>query len=1348
MSRHKHKLRFIGIFLSVILSVSSVPLYAFASGTYDTGGAAAEEVTVSCEYVAKRGEFEKHYLLSDGSFVAVSYPEAIHYRNADGEWEDIDSSLHAEASSSRIVTGDCGTFAASFSTGRRAGRLVSLSNREFSLSWSLSGDGDRIVSSSPVLAASSSSVMQARAKIRDSITGKPVSDSETFALRGASGSVGYSALFADAPEISAEYTVYRNKIEEDIYINSPTDLRSLRMEFDTAGLTAEVRNDGSVEFLDENGEMRFRIGIPYMEDAANEILTDIHVNAEQNGDSCTVTYTPDEEWLSSSERSYPILFDPSVTTDEYNSNIVDTYVAEGDTANHSGEQKLFYGVKSGKVHRVYIKINNLPALDPSMPVYGATMSLTYLDGTKTGKAVEIRRVNASWSPETITYANQPGYSAVLGSMAFNASKPVTFNLSSDVASLYDEYNAAENYGYVVKYVDEGKTNTDYNGFWSADYTKAAKRPVLTVSYGYSLPSSLTNGSVYSFKNVGSGSFMTVHDGKDANYTNVYQKNTTVSNLTASQKFKLEQVSATGGYLLRAMCSSNGTNRVVDIQRVGTENYVKSGNNAYLYTATAPKTQQWFIVGVGTNQFKIVLRSNMNLALSAYGTANGTSGGNTSTSAGNVFLSTYSDSAYQRWEIVDENGKNAECDSFAGKLQNGVYYLNNSHYRKYLHKNGTDAKVNGASGLISNLAGTIRWKLTQVGNDEYIIQSMADSSKYLYGSSAGYAYLGSNISASGGGISTAYRWEITHPRNDGGFLVKNVMTGRYLFQDGEDSVGLIGNTGNTEFEKKIRNWGIANVNYYGNDKPDKLVYANELKSGFTFTASSIEVGDTAALNVTKNPSNALWSNSRDFTFTKVETNNYRGNLIIDNSTQSIRGTKAGAVTIRAIHKVTGLSCVFSVEIKPKLEKDADYLLPDEIVEQLYLFRSMISQIENSSISTSSKNRYIEELELQEDIIRADYILENNNYRSAYAQAVIPDFLNQLDKDFDSANTDDLYKVVANRLLVLFGIECEDTEINRNGFFLDPDCNYREWGVESKTACAWYLNSISQGDFWTKLRTIDDQVTSSKSVSRITQYRNQHETVKNFVAKALGGKTEVKIPKGSLSGNDGYADIVAAKSNGGGTNIWEVKPNKTKYYSSSTRDGIGTKQLRKYIDSAQNAESNKISKDGEYFYKTFTAGYPLIPFYLQDSDESWFEVSPPPYSPHISPDQGLILYRKLENNEKKDPDRSQYNYADNQIELMRSTAYGEPIVVAKAGIVDLAIAFAEFVVAGSLMVVMVCAPIQSAPAITAIATNTATSAVKTQLEIEVAKKVTKILIPSSAAEQVFREVAEEIIRQKAA
>jgi len=34
--------------------------------------------------------------------------------------------------------------------------------------------------------------------------------------------------------------------------------------------------------------------------------------------------------------------------------------------------------------------------------------------------------------------------------------------------------------------------------------------------------------------------MTVHDGKDANYTNVYQKNTTVASLTASKSSGLNR----------------------------------------------------------------------------------------------------------------------------------------------------------------------------------------------------------------------------------------------------------------------------------------------------------------------------------------------------------------------------------------------------------------------------------------------------------------------------------------------------------------------------------------------------------------------------------------------------------------------------------------------------------------------------------------------------------------------------------------------------------------------------------------------------------------------------------------
>jgi hypothetical protein len=44
------------------------------------------------EVTNKRGEYEKHFVNTDGSMIAVTYPEKVHYK-VDGQWEDIDSRL-------------------------------------------------------------------------------------------------------------------------------------------------------------------------------------------------------------------------------------------------------------------------------------------------------------------------------------------------------------------------------------------------------------------------------------------------------------------------------------------------------------------------------------------------------------------------------------------------------------------------------------------------------------------------------------------------------------------------------------------------------------------------------------------------------------------------------------------------------------------------------------------------------------------------------------------------------------------------------------------------------------------------------------------------------------------------------------------------------------------------------------------------------------------------------------------------------------------------------------------------------------------------------------------------------
>ena len=154
--------------------------------------------------------------------------------------------------------------------------------------------------------------------------------------------------------------------------------------------------------------------------------------------------------------------------------------------------------------------------------------------------------------------------------------------------------------------------------------------------------------VYRLKNVGSGKYLNVHNGVDANTTNVYQW---TMDGTIEQNFRLEEKN-NGTYHIRAMCSSNGTNRVLDIVKSG--GAVVSGCNVEIYTPVDPIAQEWKFYDMGSGRYKIVPASNTAVALTSYGSSNGSSGGQSPTSAGNVFVSTYTGSLNQLWVFEPTN----------------------------------------------------------------------------------------------------------------------------------------------------------------------------------------------------------------------------------------------------------------------------------------------------------------------------------------------------------------------------------------------------------------------------------------------------------------------------------------------------------------------------------------------------------------------------------------------------------------------------------------------------------------------------------------------------------------------
>ena len=88
--------RLLSLILVLAMLIQMLPPQAFAlSSSEDSVIATATEaesqpvVTVLGEVEELREEDTKHFRLSDGSFVAVSYGLPVHYEDEDGQWQDI-----------------------------------------------------------------------------------------------------------------------------------------------------------------------------------------------------------------------------------------------------------------------------------------------------------------------------------------------------------------------------------------------------------------------------------------------------------------------------------------------------------------------------------------------------------------------------------------------------------------------------------------------------------------------------------------------------------------------------------------------------------------------------------------------------------------------------------------------------------------------------------------------------------------------------------------------------------------------------------------------------------------------------------------------------------------------------------------------------------------------------------------------------------------------------------------------------------------------------------------------------------------------------------------------------------
>ncbi|MBE6678841.1 MAG: hypothetical protein E7597_08625, partial [Ruminococcaceae bacterium] len=491
--------RILSIFLSMLMVLYLVPAEVYSLKTSATElvtdnieatdnvlSTEAAEVTALGEDISKRTASTKTIRMSDGSYRLVQYANEVHYED-NGEWIEYDNSLSLSTSENAALGTASGNESPVFTTASNpgglkfgqstAGKVLSFADGNKKLEMSING-------------ASKNSTIVPQTQATDA---KPANKwEELITIENYSSSVMYSNVFANA---HIRYTTAGNQVKEDIIVFKKADSYSYDFNFTLTGLDAELQADGSIIFKDETtDEMMYYIPTGYMYDSDGDTSTEVSYSLTQTATGCTVTVTADAEWINSTERSFPVVIDPTlVKSNSYLYNRVrDADVHENQTYNSAWQAELMHvGVYNGAKYDSLIgvaeygesggntaELFNIPE---DSVVTSAKLEL-YAHALSGHTTVTLHAITSDWDHRALKSETKPSYrTTVVDYQKITASgKKYSFDFTSLAHEWFEQENATGNCnrGLLLK-----TTDNTYVGFATVNYLQSTQmRPAIIISY--------------------------------------------------------------------------------------------------------------------------------------------------------------------------------------------------------------------------------------------------------------------------------------------------------------------------------------------------------------------------------------------------------------------------------------------------------------------------------------------------------------------------------------------------------------------------------------------------------------------------------------------------------------------------------------------------------------------------------------------------------------------------------------------------------------------------------------------------------------------------------------------------
>ena len=472
MKNKKLSTKILSFIMTFLVLAISLPIYAFASAidtkaeneetieeTINSAQAISNELYVLEEDVSLREENAKHFKLSDGTMKAVSYAQAVHYKDENGNWIDIDNSLTLSGSE--------------YATSNK--QKIKFANKSGSNGLISIKDGEYKIDFTPLNTN----------KVSVEIENPEENNSRKFddvkKLNKLVSKATYKDIYSG---IDLEYILVGNNIKENIIVKEKQSEYSFSFEIKLNKLNAELENNAIVLTDSKTGEKVYEIPAPYMLDANGEYSDSVEYTLTKDSKwKYTLTVIADPSWINAEEREFPVKIDPTFI--EYNS-VIDITVAAEHVKTGNEITKTVIDVDDSSALIVgnfleyyydtvsFMKITELPNIPDGSNILSANLMLYVyndLNSTQNDIILGVYKAESDWTSISDQVINQE-YSAfktycpeeeILGS------KTITdYGMyECDITSLFNSWKTeGKNYGVCLKGMnlpaDDNNSSTSEN----------------------------------------------------------------------------------------------------------------------------------------------------------------------------------------------------------------------------------------------------------------------------------------------------------------------------------------------------------------------------------------------------------------------------------------------------------------------------------------------------------------------------------------------------------------------------------------------------------------------------------------------------------------------------------------------------------------------------------------------------------------------------------------------------------------------------------------------------------------------------------------------------------------------